>query len=87
MSNTSETQQDHAAEKSPACPHTPNCPAAGAPNWEAANVSAHCPELGYSLLCNGSILFEDTGGLLPDGRVVAPHRPIPAPRAAVVVRG
>jgi hypothetical protein len=58
-----------------------------APNWEAAQVSVHCPELGYSLLCNGSILFEDTDGRLPDGGVIAPHHPTPAPRTAVGVRG
>jgi uncharacterized protein DUF5999 len=26
-------------------------------------------------LCNGVIVFDDTGEILPDGRVVAPHRP------------
>jgi len=26
-------------------------------------------------LCNGIVLFEDTGELLPDGRVIDPHRP------------
>ncbi|MFI6359546.1 DUF5999 family protein [Streptomyces sp. NPDC050743] len=31
-----------------------------------------------SLLCNGVLLFEDTGELLPDGRVIAPHRPVAA---------
>ena len=36
-------------------------------------VSAH-PEQGWSLLCNGTIVFDDTGELLPDGRVVDPHR-------------
>jgi hypothetical protein len=36
-------------------------------------VSAH-PEQGWSLLCNGTIVFDDTGELLPDGRVVSPHR-------------
>jgi hypothetical protein len=36
-------------------------------------VSSH-PEQGCSLLCNGLVLFEDTGDLLPDGRVVTPHR-------------
>jgi len=36
---------------------------------------ARRPEQGWSLLCNGVILFEDTGELLPDGRVIAPHRP------------
>ncbi|MFH9744597.1 DUF5999 family protein, partial [Streptomyces anulatus] len=29
-----------------------------------------------SLLCNGVLVFEDTGELLPDGRIVAPHRPL-----------
>ncbi|MGX9225910.1 DUF5999 family protein [Streptomyces albus] len=28
-----------------------------------------------SLLCNGVLLFEDTGGLLPDGRITAPRKP------------
>ncbi|MCT9094213.1 DUF5999 family protein, partial [Streptomyces sp. ASQP_92] len=28
-----------------------------------------------SLLCNGVLVFEDTGDLLPDGSIVAPHRP------------
>jgi hypothetical protein len=37
-------------------------------------VAAH-PEQGWSLLCNGVVLFEDTGELLPDGRAVQPHRP------------
>jgi hypothetical protein len=32
------------------------------------------PEQGWSLLCNGVVLFEDTGDLLPDGRVIMPHR-------------
>jgi hypothetical protein len=31
------------------------------------------PEQGWSLLCNGVVLFDDTGGLLPDGHVAAPH--------------
>ncbi|GES30252.1 hypothetical protein GCM10012285_44730 [Streptomyces kronopolitis] len=35
---------------------------------------AHHPEQGWSLLCNGVLLFEDTGELLPDGQVIAPHR-------------
>jgi hypothetical protein len=36
---------------------------------------AHHPEQGWSLLCNGVVLFEDTGELLPDGSIVAPQRP------------
>jgi Family of unknown function (DUF5999) len=33
------------------------------------------PYQGWTLLCNGVLIFEDTGELLPDGRIVAPHRP------------
>jgi hypothetical protein len=43
-------------------------------------VAAH-PEQGWSLLCNGAIMFDDSGELLPDGRVVAPPR-VPAVRLA-----
>ncbi|KWX02225.1 hypothetical protein LI90_3268 [Carbonactinospora thermoautotrophica] len=32
------------------------------------------PEQGWSLLCNGVVLFEDTGELLPDGTAVPPSR-------------
>jgi hypothetical protein len=27
-------------------------------------------------VCNGVLLFEETGELLPDGQVIAPHRPV-----------
>jgi Family of unknown function (DUF5999) len=30
------------------------------------------PEQGWSLLCNGVIVFDDMGEILPDGRVIAP---------------
>jgi hypothetical protein len=56
------------------CPHKPPCPPATAADREAARVVASHPEQGWSLLCNGLVLFEDTGDLLPDGRVVTPHR-------------
>jgi len=32
------------------------------------------PGQGWSLLCNGVILFDDGGELLPDGRGVTPDR-------------
>jgi Family of unknown function (DUF5999) len=57
------------------CPHQPPCPPTDAPDCEAAHVVAAHPEQGWSLLCNGVVVFEDTGDLLPDGRIVAPHRP------------
>ena len=28
-------------------------------------------------MCNGVIVFEDTGDLLPDGRIIPPHRTLP----------
>jgi hypothetical protein len=64
------------------CPHTPQCPSFAAPDREAAHVIAAHPEQGWSLLCNGVIVFEDTGELLPDGRCVAPARPEPCHAAA-----
>jgi hypothetical protein len=56
------------------CPHQPPCPSADGPDCEAARVVAAHPEQGWSLLCNGVVVFEDTGDLLPDGRVIPPHR-------------
>ncbi|MFV2174536.1 DUF5999 family protein [Actinomadura sp. LOL_016] len=60
------------------CPHKPCCPAAEAHDRDAARTVAHHPEQGWSLLCNGIVVFDDTGELLPDGRVVDPHRPTAA---------
>ncbi|MFJ2709080.1 DUF5999 family protein [Streptomyces sp. NPDC087428] len=60
------------------CTHTPRCPTATSPDREAAHTIASYPEQGWSLLCNGLLLFEDTGELLPDGRIIAPHRPLAA---------
>lgn len=57
------------------CDHIPCCPAASAPDRDAALIYVSHPEQGWSLLCNGIVLFEDTGELLPDGRAVDPHRP------------
>jgi Family of unknown function (DUF5999) len=56
------------------CPHQPPWRPADAPDCEAAHVEAAHPERGWSLLCNGVVVFEDTGDLLPDGRIIAPHR-------------
>jgi Family of unknown function (DUF5999) len=57
------------------CPHTPPCPAPSAPDREAAHTIVSHPEQGWSLLCNGVVIFEDTGELLPGGGFIAPHRP------------
>ena len=60
----------------PMCQHQTPCPTADSPDRESARLVAHHPEQGWSLLCNGVVLFEDTGELLPDGRAIAPHRPL-----------
>jgi hypothetical protein len=57
------------------CPHTPTCPDPHDPAREAARTIISHPEQGWSLLCNGVVIFEDTGELLPDGDAIAPHRP------------
>jgi hypothetical protein len=78
-------QPDHATtrtshfsqRKTPSmCKHQPQCPTAECTDREAAYTVAHHPEQGWSLLCNGVLLFEDTGELLPDGQIIAPHRPL-----------
>lgn len=60
----------------PMCQHQTQCPSADSADRESARLVAHHPEQGWSLLCNGVVLFEDTGELLPDGRAIAPHRPL-----------
>ena len=55
------------------CPHEPTCPSADAHDREAAHTIAFHPEQGWSLLCNGVVVFDDTGELLPDGEIVAPR--------------
>jgi Family of unknown function (DUF5999) len=69
------------------CPHTPPCPDASGPDREAARTIISHPEQGWSLLCNGIVVFEDTGELLPDGEPIAPHRPTDLiPRAVVATK-
>lgn len=56
------------------CQHQPPCPPADAVDREAARVMVTRPEQGWSLLCNGVVLFEDTGMILPNDQAVAPRR-------------
>ena len=56
------------------CRHETRCPSADAPDRDAARVVSSHPEQGWSLLCNGVVLFEDTGELLPSGEAIAPHQ-------------
>jgi hypothetical protein len=66
------------------CRHVPACPSADAVDRDAAHVISAHPEQGWSLLCNGVVVFEDFGELLPSGEstgsrraellVASPHR-------------
>ncbi|MFE1442479.1 DUF5999 family protein [Streptomyces sp. NPDC058739] len=58
------------------CQHQPPCPSADSADRESARLVTAHPEQGWSLLCNGVVVFEDTGELLPDGQIIAPHRPL-----------
>ena len=55
------------------CHHQPRCPQWPAPDHRAARIAADQPGQGWSLLCNGVIVFDDGGELLPDGRAVTPE--------------
>ncbi|MFI1726426.1 DUF5999 family protein [Streptomyces sp. NPDC020489] len=59
------------------CRHSEPCPTADSADSEAAVVVVSQPEQGWSLLCNGVIVFDDTGDVRPDGHATAPHRPTP----------
>jgi hypothetical protein len=56
------------------CQHLSPCPTADATDREAARIVVTFREQGWSLLCNGVIVFEDTGEILPDGSMIEPHR-------------
>ena len=64
------------------CHHFPRCPEATAPGRDAARTVAAHPEQGWSLLCNGVVLFDDTGELLPGGHALPPRRASCGPRSA-----
>jgi hypothetical protein len=69
------------------CSHTPCCPDAEAPDHDAARVVSGHPEQGWSLLCNGVVLFEDLGELFPDGHAEQARRiPLQRLRTAALAR-
>ena len=55
------------------CSHLIPCPDADSENRDLAAVVASHPEQGWRLLCNGVVLFDDDGELLPDGSSVPDH--------------
>jgi Family of unknown function (DUF5999) len=64
-----------ASQTPTACHHVPRCPPATAPCRAAARTVADHPEQGWSLLCNGVILFDATGQRLPGGEAFPPRKP------------
>ncbi|MGH3153840.1 MAG: DUF5999 family protein [Streptosporangiaceae bacterium] len=57
------------------CPHLPACPPTDRADRAAARTVASHPEQGWSLLCNGVVVFDDLGEILPGDRVTPPpHR-------------
>lgn len=56
------------------CSHQKPCPPADAPDCEAAQITAVHADQGWSLLCNHVVIFDDTGQLLPDGKIIEPRR-------------
>ena len=47
------------------CPHSPPCPDASRPDREAARTIISHPEQGWSLLCNGIVVFRTPGNCSP----------------------
>src|SRR5215217_5147373 len=62
-----ESSHNPAVPESLMCQHLTACPSADAVDREAARIVATFQEQGWSLLCNGVIIFDDTGEILPDG--------------------
>ena len=55
------------------CQHGTPCPDAASDTRDLAAVVRNHTEQGWNLLCNGVVLFDDGGELLPDGRAVKHH--------------
>ncbi len=64
------------------CSHHPCCPSADRADRDAAHIVSGHPEQGWNLLCNGVVLFEDNGEILPDRQIIASRRPQGAHSAA-----
>lgn len=53
------------------CTHSPACSAADAGEACLAQAVYRHDEQGWCLLCNGVILFDDGGAILPNGSTIA----------------
>jgi hypothetical protein len=54
------------------CAYNPECPAPDVREAFRPHVIAPHPEQGWCLLCDGAILFDDGGVILPDGSIREP---------------
>ena len=63
------------------CSHQTSLSSSAAPFPDRRHPVAAHPEQGWTLLCDGSIVFDDSGELHPDGSVVPPCR-VPVERLA-----
>ena len=68
------------------CLHEAPCPTADSDARDLAAVVRSHPEQGWSLLCNGVVLFDDDGELLPDGQAVDDHHTWLRPEPSLVGR-
>ncbi|WP_228040009.1 DUF5999 family protein [Streptomyces chromofuscus] len=59
------------------CGHSVACPPARARDCETAKIRVHRPKIECSELCNGVLILEGTGYLLPSGDVVGLRQPLP----------
>ena len=66
------------------CQHQPKCPSADIPARQLAHTVAAHPEQGWSLLCNGVVVFDDLGELLP-ATTARPLTSSPVLSAAVTI--
>jgi hypothetical protein len=67
------------ARRPRSCGHTPPCPTAGDAAGDTAAALAAAAlvrraDQGWSLLCNGVVVFDDGGAILPDGVAIDPRR-------------
>ena len=69
------------------CEHQPACPAAEDVDHDAARIRVSHPEQGWNLLCNGVVVFDDMGEMMPSGRCSArPSLPVPCRRPDALAR-
>jgi len=69
---TGPVDQNLTTQEAGMCDHVPTCPPSTSPDHGAARVVAGHPVQGWSLLCNGVVLFDDYGELFPDGHALPP---------------